>query len=401
MALAGSPNIVTNGLVFAYDMNSRRSYKGPPLQNKLSSLSATAGTGTGYVLTAGSEIVNIPTLGDTPVTVCNLQNTGASWCCVNFMNFGNTGNILSGSTLYTYLLLYRVDSGYTGGNFMYRYEYNSSGTYQGEAGVFDDARRTYLGNGWYYAWGTFTTQPATTNITGYSFSYNYSNYTDKYSWAKVALVQGDYSGMHPSLWPALGTTQSNSSNILDLTNNKSITANSLTYASNGTFSFNGSSDYLSMTNTTLGNGNLPWTVSCWMKTTTTTNDLGQGSVLSNSSGGPVYSMMGVNSGKIVYWTYQGGWAQKLGVGKTVNDGNWHMLTWVNYSNYTMDMYVDGILDSNVANSTSGNNNPVDRIGGSWAGYFPGSISAMQIYNVSLTPGQVQQNFAAQRGLYGV
>jgi hypothetical protein len=114
-------------------------------------------------------------------------------------------------------------------------------------------------------------------------------------------------------------------------------------------------------------------------------------------------MMGVNSGKIVYWTYQNAaWAQKLGTGKTVNDGVWHMLTWVNYSNYTMDMYVDGLLDSNVANSTSGNNNPVNWIGASWAAYYAGSISQLSIYNgTALTATQVFQNFTASRGEYGV
>jgi hypothetical protein len=176
----------------------------------------------------------------------------------------------------------------------------------------------------------------------------------------------------------------------------------LTYASDGTFSFNGTTDYLSIPNTQLGNGNIAWTVSCWIKTTTAVNALGLGSVLSNISGGPVYSMMGVNSGKIVYWTYQNSaWAQKLGIGKTVNDGNWHMLTWVNYSNNTMDMYVDGLLDSNVANSTSGNNNPVDVIGRSWAGYFPGSIASLTRYNRALSATEVQQNFAALRGRYGI
>jgi hypothetical protein len=217
---------------------------------------------------------------------------------------------------------------------------------------------------------------------------------------KNPQVEFDAPGNNPS--PFVAGTRSSTQALVDLTNQNTITANSLTYATDGTFSFNGSSDYLTIPNTTLGNGNVEWTVSCWMKTTTTTNSLGQGSILSNQSGGPVYSMMGVNNGKIVYWTYQSSaWAQKLGTGKTVNDGNWHMLTWVNYSNYTMDMYVDGLLDSNVANSTSGNNNPVDRIGGSWAGYFPGSIASMSRYSRALTRNEVFQNFAAQRGLYGV
>lgn len=230
--------------------------------------------------------------------------------------------------------------------------------------------------------------------------------------ATLATYTGYGSGVNPTVkniqlelgtfaTPFVAGTRSNTQAVVDLVGNNTVTANSLTYASDGTFSFNGSSDYLTIPNTTLGNGNVAWTVSCWMKTTTTTNDLGQGSILSNISGGPVYSMMGVNNGKIVYWTYQGGWAQKLGVGTTVNDGNWHMLTWVNYANYTMDMYVDGVLDSNVANSTSGNNNPVDVIGRSWAGYFPGSITSLSRYTKSLSATEVQQNFNAQRGRYGL
>jgi hypothetical protein len=72
-----------------------------------------------------------------------------------------------------------------------------------------------------------------------------------------------------------------------------------------------------------------------------------------------------------------------------------MLTWVNYDNYTMDMYVDGVLDASVANSTSGNNNPLDIIGGSWAARYNGSISNLFIYqNKSLTSQEVLQNYYA-------
>jgi hypothetical protein len=111
-------------------------------------------------------------------------------------------------------------------------------------------------------------------------------------------------------------------------------------------------------------------------------------------------MMGVNSGKIVYWTYHDGWYQSLGT-KTVNDGNWHMLTWVNYSNYTMDMYVDGVLDVNVSNSTSGNNNPLDIIGGSWAARFNGDIGEIQINSKSFNLNEVMQQYNATNLRYDI
>jgi hypothetical protein len=410
MSLNNTASIVTNGLAFYYDMNNANSYRSPPLRNVLTTIAPNSnGTNSFYNFSSGTEDVYIPNLGF--IKACNYvdmyndYNGGSGNCCPSPFVFG-TSLSTSGSTVYTYAIVYKSVNSYTHPNYMYHYEYTSGNSYLTEYGVFY-SNGTYsgqvrsLGDDWYWASSKFTSNASTALMNTYAFMYEYARYNRLYV-AKVMMVAGDYTNLHPRYWPALNTTVSNTQALVDLTNQNTITANSLTYATDGTFSFNGSSDYLTIPNTTLGNGNVEWTVSCWMKTTTTTNSLGQGSILSNQSGGPVYSMMGVNNGKIVYWTYQSSaWAQKLGTGKTVNDGNWHMLTWVNYSNYTMDMYVDGLLDSNVANSTSGNNNPVDRIGGSWAGYFPGSIASMSRYSRALTRNEVFQNFAAQRGLYGV
>lgn len=187
----------------------------------------------------------------------------------------------------------------------------------------------------------------------------------------------------------------------DIVGSKHATMNNNVRRGGDGLSFDGVDDYLSMDNIYMGNGNSPWTITAWVRTSTTVNSLGQGSVVSNSSGGPVYSMLGVNGGKIVYWTYQNNaWAQKLG-SATVNDNIWHELTWVNNSNSTMTMYVDGVADASVANSTSGNNNPLDRIGGSWAGYFDGRIGLVAMYNSkALTATEVSQNFNAMRGRFG-
>ncbi len=409
MSLGSSASLVTNGLVFAYDMYNIKSYTAPPIQNVLTSITPRGqGSSSTYQFSDGIENVYIPNLGW--ITNCaymdmyNDYNGGSGNCCPSPYGYGNN-LLVSPSTLYTYGIVYKSVNGYTHPNYMYHYEYTSGGSYLTEYGVFYSngtysGQVRYLGDDWYWATAAFTTNASAGFVNTGSWMYEYGRYNRLFV-AKVMLVPGNYTNLHPKFWPALATTVSNTQTLRDLTNNNTITAQSLTYASDGTFSFNGSSDYLTIPNTTLGNGNIEWTISCWMKTSTTTNSLGQGSIISNSSGGPVYSMMGVNNGKIVYWTYQNSaWAQKLGVGTTVNDNNWHMLTWVNYSNYTMDMYVDGLIDSNVANSTSGNNNPVDRIGGSWAGYFPGSISSLMRYSRALSPNEVRQNFNAQRGLYG-
>lgn len=366
MALAHSPKIITDGLVFYYDMaNTQKSWRGAPTENLLSlagSDPAIQRSGTSYPFYS----VGLTSLVQSRWTPSNN---------VLSMSFEGRRNLVNGGT------------GNGGDGYPVAYVYFTDWSWAAAVGA-----STY---DWSYATQTFTMpNPAGKGINFDVYHMNAGN-------PGISFSRNHQVEFGSRSTPFVAGTRSNTQAVIDLVGNNTVTATSLTYASDGTFSFNGSSDYLTIPNTTLGNGNVAWTVSCWMKTTTTTNDLGQGSILSNISGGPVYSMMGVNNGKIVYWTYQGGWAQKLGVGTTVNDGNWHMLTWVNYANYTMDMYVDGVLDSNVANSTSGNNNPVDVIGRSWAGYFPGSITSLSRYTKSLSASEVQQNFNAQRGRYGL
>jgi hypothetical protein len=115
---------------------------------------------------------------------------------------------------------------------MYRYELNG-GTLITESGIHNDSARTYLGSGWYYAWATFTTQATTNNMTCYSFTYNPSNFNDKLSVAKVAILQGNYSGLHPRFWPDTNTTRANIESIIDSSNNGRTTEINL--ASTATF----------------------------------------------------------------------------------------------------------------------------------------------------------------------
>jgi hypothetical protein len=400
MALSHSPGIVTNGLIFYYDMiNTKKSWFGEPTTNQFAIPTpdsngnvsfAVNGTGTFKRIFSGSY----GGYDIRPEDVVYRYDLGANGCHYH----GNDVTIPSGqypTFTFDYYLSQDVTS--FGDTFLANFENLGSGV-SGSA-VLPNLQK-----------GVWKTIQINGNVATSTSGLRMLLYPGGCSGTRLAATgfiliknpQVTFSLSSGKVLPFVAGTRSNTQALRDLTGQNTITATSLTYASDGTFSFNGSADYITIPNTTLGNGNSEWTVSCWMKTTTTTNDLGQGSILSNQSGGPVYSMLGVNNGKIGYWTNQNNpWAQKLGTGKTVNDGNWHMLTWVNYSNYIMDMYVDGLLDSNVANSTSGNNNPVDRIGGSWAGYFPGSIASLMRYTRALSSNEVLQNFASQRGLYGI
>jgi hypothetical protein len=169
---------------------------------------------------------------------------------------------------------------------------------------------------------------------------------------------------------------------------------------NGRFVFN-NSPFVATSNFLLGNGPTAWTVSAWINTTTTVDDLGAGAIASNASGGPVYSSLGVNAGRISYWVYSTSWQRRIG-NITVNDGRWHLLTWVNYPNSTMAMYVDGRVDVTNQASGTGNNNPIDRFGGSWTARFDGRISQITInLNRFLTTSEILQFYNSTRWRFGV
>jgi hypothetical protein len=400
MSVASGPKITTDGLLFGYDMYDPQSYRGAAVSNQFavptpdgSNNVAFQVQGTGTFQRTYSGTFDNYSITNNDV-VYRYDLSAANGCYYH----GNDVSITAGQWA-TFTFDYYISPG-AGGYPVTNYLANFEGVVSNAAG---DPTPSITG---VWKTATFTAQAGSTGTCRMLLYPGACNGTSLATSGFIlyrnpqVLISSSSNFTAPFVGPFGARSSTNS--LLDVTGGRTITINSLTYASNNTFSFNGSTDFLTIPTISLGNGNLPWTVSAWVKTTTDATGLGQGSILSNLSGGPVYSALCVNSGKIAYWTYQNSaWAQKLGVGTTVNDNNWHLLTWVNNSNSTMAMYVDGVLDSNVANSTSGNNNPVDTIGNSWNAKFAGSIPAIQVYNVALTAEQVALNFAAFRGKYGV
>lgn len=180
----------------------------------------------------------------------------------------------------------------------------------------------------------------------------------------------------------------------------------------GSFVFDGTNDQLLLENTPaqstgiqLGTGNAPWMVNVWLKTSAAGDGLlGTFPVLTNRSGGPVYGAMGIGpAGVLKYSHYSGSWLTKSG-SISINNNQWHMATWVNKDNNTLDMYVDGTFDRTVSSSIVGLPNPVDVIAGSWAGtYLNASIASVAIYKRSslFTAQEILQNYNATKGRFGL
>lgn len=193
----GTSGIPKEGLLGCWDPGSTRSFRGEPINNVLLGVYHSYGDSNGtYLKTrANTQRVFIPTVNkEVNARVLNFYNDyggGSGNCCPNLFNYGTGGAVsVTGSTQYTYSIIYKTTTGYTHPNYMYRYEFNSANSYLTESGVHSDGSRTALGDGWYHAWNQFTTQPGASYLNTYFFHYEYATYNTVYL-ASAQLTLGN------------------------------------------------------------------------------------------------------------------------------------------------------------------------------------------------------------------
>jgi hypothetical protein len=194
--------------------------------------------------------------------------------------------------------------------------------------------------------------------------------------------------------------------ITDLTNNNTITTNSLTYASDGTFSFvRANSNYINIsanTNTRFQNPYQTW--SGWVNIVSTGPN--GYSELWNNGGNTGMTIQWQTTG-VTFFMYNSAY---LGYTVTVSNA---LNTWMNITCVidnvarVMILYKNGVLvgTSSQWNPYTPPNGSV-HIGGNFAtgnggDFTQGTISNVQLYNRTLSAAEVQQNFNAQRTRYGI
>ena len=405
------PNIERDGLVFGYDTHDySRFYNGPATTNHLLSLTQSWGNTirTNGKAVAGTEEVNIPTIGKRTVKYVeyynNYNNGNDLGCCPNLFNYHSGGTVpLVGNQSYTYSIVYKHTGGYTHPNFMYRYRYKSDATYIGEGGLHSTARRTHLGDGWYHAWGSWTTDADANYGRFYSFLYNYGTDVERFYVAAISLVKNNTGDTHliipPNLLLEPNTSISTTQSLIDLKKTTNINVSNMSFDSTGQPTFDGTDDYIPLTSVTLGNGN--WSME-FIANAHSTNQ----SLMSNSSGGPVSNAMGILSNKMHYKNYDGVWRDHNS-STTLNYNQIYHIVFVNKEGVsasagTMDMYINGEKDSNSGfNSYTTNGGPVNAIGRSWTGYFDGDIHICKRYTTSLSNSEVKQNYNSYKTRFGI
>ena len=342
MALQHSPSVVTNGLVMYYDMsNTKKSWKGAPATNLafpsilntdgLGSLRATVNSGRAPDGRYTATKYVWSTVGNNYIYVGGITSTaGASYVASMYVKENNS--VASTMSI-------RVGSG--DGAVSVACIFNtttlaiSSGGTSGVTGIATTVTNT--GDGWYRISVTGTFPVSVGLLFGFT--------TDAVANGNV-LVWGAQFETGSFATPYIPTTsaiasRSNTQAIIDLTGNNTITATSLTYAADNTFSFNGTTDSILTAITDAQLNAASWSVSSWVKFTS----VGRGTDNMIFSHGAGVNNGGLHLTERSTRLYFGFYAND-GVGTTVLvAGNWYNIVFVfDYSTKIKKAYINGVLD---------------------------------------------------------
>lgn len=398
MALSHSPSIITNGLTFYYDMgNTQKSWKGAPTTNLITNPDWQLGTDNNFTGWFRSDATNI--------NVVRSKYLGED-CIKLTRNSGDTGYdgirtsaglSLSTSTTYTENIVYAVP-------------YNMSQplrfyTPERTNGVVTDYRHylTALNatSGWQTFKYTFTTSATATSWDGVSIDWNTTTSTqlETVFIKSIQLEQGSFAT------PFVNGTRSNTQAILDLTNRNTVTASSLAYNSNNTFSFNGINSGIISSQTAAQMGiTTDLTISIFTnRSSSPTNALqgqagfGTGGSISIKNSGNYFA--DINSTTLTRYIVNISTDDTM----TPYENNWANLC-VTVSGTTIRTYLNGVLKNTQVMDSTIKSFGSELFGiGNGYGYFrmQGSVSLAKIYNRALTQEEIRQNFNAIRGRYGI
>lgn len=275
---------------------------------------------------------------------------------------------------------------------------------------------------WQRLYATFTVS-STRDLGAGLTMYMYGNYNSRNT-IKIADVQLE-TGNGSFCIENGGITRSNTEALLDLTGNNTITTNSLTYNSDGTFEFDGqgetdgfpTGDYIefptALTSTHPTNYPNGCTYDFWLNVDTDANDrialmYGSGTInhIEIYSSGKYFRTEAVTQNGYSFGSsgfpddVRGVWSHFSIV--FANDETGRPVRW----------YQNGKL-FHTGSMTNGGNpdgeyfyfSGLGRATGSssyfYATSFKGKISAFKIYNKALTASEIKQNFNATRGRYGI
>lgn len=394
MGAHSGPNSIESGLVFAYDMgNTLNSWKGLPTTNlnTLQSLNGMSGISLTYIgIENGWKKYGI-------------SGTWASGTYPFSLNISDT--TLSGTIAYSAQVTIKTNvrsKFLTFGGLNYVNDPNmvSGGT----------STVTSLGNdrdgfemilskreGFIYSAGyanPTTIQPGYINSRPTADGVSFNSSTD-FVWVRNIQVE-----QRTFCTPYVSGTRSNTQAILDWARRNTVTVNTLTYSTNNTFQFNGSSDFFTIPNINFSTGQ---TIEIWLKPTE--SDTNRRNPYNQSYGGHG-TWTHETSGSFNYYYGDAGADAEPYIGHTSGFTvlQNELACVCSTRNLTTSVwYKNGVQDTTFTHSYGElltDTNPI-KIGSGYAGSYLGDIYAVKLYNRALTATEVRQNFTALRNRFGL
>jgi len=386
MSLGHGTSVVRDGLVFNYDMsNLQKSWRGAPTVNLMPNPTFASNLTPWSYQTLGNGSATLDT---------NVKYKGNNSVRIERTSTGGETNVWLNLSASQGLLP----------NTQYTFTANCLATAPSQAALF-----SYFGstsNGFVYHSGsgkwerlvhTFTTRDTEPYIQIRMF-HNSTTLNLPVWFSTIQVEQNTFAT------PFVAGTRSNTQAILDLTNNNTVTANSLTYNADGSFGFSGSNSLTVPYNPSLFTFNNEQTIIIWMKNeasvATRRNPYNQayggaGTITheNNTNFNYFYGTSGINN--TPYTAHTSPFSvifnetAQIAITRNVSQTAW-------YKNGALGNTRANPYGATVVTGTS----PI-LIGTGYTTGVIGPLYTVQIYNRALTAAEIEQNFEALRGRYGI
>jgi len=403
MSLTHNPSIVTNGLISYFDMyNTRKSFQGTPTTNLMINGDFSQGL-TNYNRYVGTP--TIITVTDTPVqygisrNVLQVQSSattsgGSTAGGIEWASVATATDIGSTYSISFYLkLLSQTDYVSIHSN-MFEFS-NQNGLGENNSLSFD-----FNPN---YQWQRYTHTAALDTNRTQMYIYNYTTNTT-YLIADIQIEK------QPFATPFVSGTRTATQSVLDLTRNYTFTTTNVVYNSDNTFSFNGTSSYITaygIPDSVWNSGS--WTVSAWVNFSQTNRgipNINDNAILSHGLGGTDGAIHLLERYGYIYFGF---YADDYKGSTFLSSSTWYHLTWTyNISNYSRNCYVNGQIESLTVGAAGGNGIYTGTGVNTTIGWYSinsshmyGTIASLSVYNRALSVDEINKNFNAHRGRYGI
>ena len=380
MAIRGGPDVIEEGLILAYDAANPLCFRGEPTTNLASYTNGNASRGSWPY---GVYTHSIETIGEF-----------AGW---EKIVATSVGSATSNYIVYIGIFYPTLGVQYTGSIEFYSPYNNLKFEITGGQGI-GSATRIGSSNKYYrtfatsistnMAWylRTIASTPANTAITNGVIYYRRAQFEQKPYYTDFTIG-------------TRGSTVASGGGLIDLTGNgndgeiiRAASPSNSFYDGDGkgNLSFDGSNDYININSLTL-TGNI--TVIAWIFMTSG----GIYQHVMDSSNNSWH--LAISSSNRPY-LYVGTWSNS---GVQLSTSQWYMIAGVyDNDNSTLKYYVNGDLSHSMTASVNLVTNNVNI--GRWqtgGRYFNGSIAHSSIYNIALSAEQIEHNYNATKGRYGL